>query len=64
MHLGHKMMSRYNSQYFFQHLLMNISFTNLNDIIHPSAENIPEALHHFASAMFYNSEFWNNDGKI
>ena len=58
------MASRYNQEYFFQHLLMNITFTNLNNIIHPNAENIPETLHHFASAMFINGCYWNDMAKV
>ena len=39
--LGYKMASRYSQEYFFQHSLMNISFTDLNEIIHPNAGSIP-----------------------
>ena len=58
------MASRYNQEYFFQHLLTNITFTNLNNIIHPNAENIPGTLHHFASAMFINGCYWNDMAKV
>ena len=58
------MASRYSQEYFFQHSLMNIAFTNLNDIIHPNAENIPESLRHFASAVFINGCYWNDASKI
>ena len=51
------MASRYTQEYFFQHTLMNISFGNLNEIIHPNAENIPEYICHFASAAFVNADF-------
>ena len=56
--LGCKMASRYSQEYFFQHCLMNVPFSNLNDIIHPNAENIPEYICHFASAMFKDGSFW------
>ena len=46
------MASHYNQEYFFQHLFTNITLTDLNEIIHPNAENIPEYIRHFASAMF------------
>ena len=36
------MASRYAQEYFFQHALMNVSFTDLNEIIHPKAEDISE----------------------
>ena len=36
------------------------SFSNLNDIIHSNAENIPEYIRHFASAVFVNGSFWMN----
>ena len=39
-------------------------FSNLNEIIHPNAESIPEYIHHFASAMFVNESFWNNQTSI
>ena len=59
------MASRYNDEYFFQqHSLMNVPFTNLNDIIHPNVENIPESLCYFASAMFINGCYWNDVDKI
>ena len=61
---GTKFTSRYNQEYFFQHLLMNIPFSNLNEIIHPNAENITENLRHFASAVFTNGEYWNSNAKI
>ena len=43
---------------------MNIPFSNLNEIIHPNAENITDNLLHFASAIFTNGEYWNNTAKI
>ena len=58
--LGCKMTSRYSQEYFFQHCLTNVPFSNLNDIIHPNAENIPEYIRHFASAMFIYGSFWMN----
>ena len=39
---------------------MNVPFSNLNDIIHPNAENIPEYIRHLASAMFLNDSYWMN----
>ena len=58
------MASRYSQEYFFQHSLMNISFRNLNEIIHPNAENIPDYIRHFASAVFVNGGFWSDDANI
>ena len=58
------MASRYSQEYSFQHTLMNVSFRNLNEIIHPNAENIPEYIRHYASAIFVNGSFWNDPSKI
>ena len=58
------MASRYSQQYFFQHSLMNIPFTDSNEIIHPNAESIPEHIRHFASAIFVNESFWNNPNAV
>ena len=58
------MASRYSQEYFFQHCLMNILFTDLNEIIHPSAESIPEYIRHFTSALFLTDSFWNNVNAI
>ena len=68
---------RYSQGYFLQHKLMNVSFRNLNEIIHPNAENIPEYIRHmhllyslmhlsrtYASAVFVNASFWNHQSKI
>ena len=54
------MASRYNAVYFFQHSLMNIPFQDINGIIHPNAENIPPHLLHYASAIYHNSQYWQN----
>ena len=58
------MAPRYNQEYFFQHSLMNIPFTDPNEIIHPNAENIPEYIRHFASAIFVNQSFWQKANAI
>ena len=58
------MASRYTQEYFFQHTLMNVSFTDLNEIIHPNAEDIPGYIGHYASAMFVNDSFWNDSNKV
>ena len=61
---GFKMASTYTQEYFFQHILMNVSFRNLNEIIYPNAENIPEHIPHYASAIFVNRSFWNDCSKV
>lgn len=58
------MASRYTQDYFFQHTLMNVSFTDLNEIIHPLGENIPEYIRHYPSAVFINDSFWNDSNKV
>ena len=58
------MASRYAQDYFFQHTLMNVSFIDLNEIIHQLAENIPEYIRHYARAVFINDSFWNDSNKV
>ena len=58
------MASRYAREYFFQHTLMDVSFRDLNEIIYPNAENIPEYIRHYASATFVNGYLWNDPSKI
>ena len=58
------MASRYTQEYFFQHTLMNVSFIDLNEIIHLNVESIPEYIWHYASAMFVNSSFWNDQTRV
>ena len=58
------MASRYTQEYFFQHTLMNVPFRDLNEIIHPNAENIPEYIRHYASAIFVNGSFWDDSFKV
>ena len=43
---------------------MNVSFTDLNEIIHPQAQNIPEYIRHYASAVFINGSFWNDLNRL
>ena len=43
---------------------MNVSFTDLYEIIHPKAEDIPEYIRHYASAVFVNSLFWDDSKKV
>ena len=42
----------------------DVSFRNLNEIIHLNAGNIPEYIRHYASAAFVNGDFWNDLSKI
>ena len=58
------MASRYTQEYFFQHTLMNVFFMDLNEIIHPNAEDIPEYIRHYGSAIFVNDLFWNDSNKV
>ena len=58
------MASKYTQEYFFQHTLINVSFTDLNEIIHPQAEDIPEYIRHYASAVFVNFSFWHDLKKV
>ena len=58
------MASQYTQEYFLQHRLINVSFTNLNEIIHPNAESIPEYIRHYTSAIFVNSSFWDDRTKL
>ena len=41
---GFKMASTYTQEYFFQHILMNVSFRNLNEIIYPNANYLSKFL--------------------
>ena len=43
---------------------MNISFTDLDEIIHPNAESIREYISHFSCAIFVSESFWNNPNAI
>lgn len=55
------MASRYTEEYFFQHTWMNVSFTDLNEIIHPQSENIPEYIRYYASV---NGSFSNDSNRV
>ena len=37
---------------------------DLNEIIHPKAEDISEYIRHYASAIFVNDSFWNDSNKV
>ena len=65
------MASRYTQEYFFHYMLMNVSFTDLNEIIHPQAEDIPEYIRHlcqcyvcklFILGWFKESRRWFENG--
>ena len=58
------MASRFNQEYVFQHSLMNAPNDDLSEIIHPNAEDIPEFIRHFASAIFVNGSYWHNSNAI
>ena len=58
------MPSRYTQEYFLRHTLMNVSFTDLNEIIYPLVEDIPEYIRHYTSAMFVNSSFQDDMNKV
>jgi len=54
----------FHSQYPFQHSLMQFPFTDLNQLLHPRSEEIPEHLRYIASAVHCNPAFWEDDDCI
>ena len=62
--VGVKYVSVYNNHFFFQHTLLNVPFTSLDDIRHPSHDALPEDLRYFAAAMIKLPDLWTNDDAI
>ena len=44
--------------------MMNLPFVNISSISHPIAENILPPLLHFASAVYYNSQYWEDIDRV
>lgn len=55
-----KMVSPFNDEYFFQHLLMNHPHNATAQLFHPQLDELPCRIKFFASAVKLNSTFWND----
>jgi len=55
---GVKTVSMFHPMFPFQHSLLHVPFAELNDIIPPDAENLPELLRHYAGAVHCNPALW------
>lgn len=53
-----------NDEYFFQYSLMNHPHRNLQELYHPSHNDLPNCIKFFAGAYCLNSEFWKDDSAI
>ena len=62
--VGVKYVSVLNPDYFFQYLLVNHPFTNLEQLRHPDHEKLPEDLTSFAAALVLQPELWSNDDSV
>ena len=62
--VGVKYVSVFNPVFFFQHLLLNVTFTSLEDIVHPDHERLPEDLKHFAAALAHQRGVWDDDNTV
>ena len=59
--VGLKMLSYFNSQYFFQYIFLHKPHRNISDLQHPNHDNLPANLQWYAAAVLYFGEFWKND---
>lgn len=62
--VGLKVLSIFNSQFFFQFLLLNKAHTSLSELQHPNHTDLPIHLQWYAAALLHFPEFWNNDEAI
>ena len=62
--VGVKYVSIYNNHFFFQHTLMNVAFSSLDQIRHPNHDDLLEDLRYFAAALIKLPDLWTNDDAI
>ena len=59
--VGLKMVSYFNTEYFFQYVFLHKPHRNISDLQHPNHDNIPANLQWYAAAVYHFPELWKND---
>ena len=59
--VGVKMLSYFNTQYFFQYLLLHKPHRAICELQHPNHENISVHLQWYAAATYHFPDFWKKD---
>ena len=62
--VGVKTNSPIKDVYYFQDIVMNYPHRKVEELLHPNNDTIPEQIRHFAVAMDFRSEVWQNENAI
>jgi len=62
--VGCKYVSIHNSEFMFQHTLMNISFRDVTELFPPHFLDVLEVLQSYAVAEYRNSALWHDDALL
>ena len=62
--VGVKTNSPLKDVYYFQDIVMNYPHRKVEELLHPNNDTIPEQIRHFAVAMDFRSEVWQDDEAI
>ena len=59
-----KMVSPWNTEFLWQHTLINVPFRSYQDLLPPDFERVPDLLQHYAVALHANPQLWTCNDAI
>ena len=59
-----KMVSPWNTEFLWQHTLINMPFCSYQDLLPPDFEQVPDLLQHYAVALHANPQLWTCNDAI
>ena len=62
--VGTKIVSVFNTQYFFQYVLLHVCHRQFSDLISPEHDHLPEQLQWYVAAVHHFPETWENEDRI
>ena len=62
--VGCKMVSPWNTEFLWQHTLINVPFRSYQDLLPPDFERVPDLLQHYAVALHANPQLWTCNDAI
>ena len=62
--VGTKVLSIFNSEYFFQYVLLHLPHRDFATLCHPNHDQLPEQLKWYAAAAYHFSALWKDEANL
>lgn len=62
--VGKKILSIFNTEHFFQYVLLHFPHRDIEALHHPNHDQLPSQLHWYAAPAYHFPDLWNNEASL